>query len=488
MPLIELSNITKTYKTGELETPVLHGISLKIEQGEYVALMGLSGSGKTTLMNILGCLDRQTSGKYFLDGKEAGNLSLDERAIIRNKKISFVFQNFNLLPRTNSFNNVIIPLFYSDDPLSDKEVEKRSIDVLKKVGLDNRINHFPSQLSGGQQQRVAIARALITRPSLLFADEPTGNLDTKTSEEILNIFRELNESEGVTIILVTHDTNVANHAKRVITIKDGIIESDRISRPKKITPIFTISHNVSKTSNTLWRLKRTIHTAYTSLIRNIVRASLTTLGIIIGVSAVIAMMEIGKGSSTSIQETISSMGANSLLVLPGTTSSGGVSYGAGTSTTLTPEDAETISREAKYIRAVAPTVRTRTQIVFQNKNWIPAYIYGTTPSFLDVREWNLSLGSPFTERDVRNSNKVCILGQTIVRELFQNESPIGKEVRLNNVPFIVIGVLSFKGANMMGMDQDDILIAPWTTVKFRISAASLSSINSSSISSTDSIH
>lgn len=485
MPLIELKNIYKTYMIGEQETPVLKGISLEILQGEYVALMGTSGSGKTTLMNILGCLDRQTSGEYILDGYKVGTLSIDERAMLRNRKIGFVFQNFNLLPRTSALENVIMPLAYTAEHLSDTEGHKRAKDVLIKMGLEHRMNHEPSQLSGGQQQRVAISRALVTSPSILFADEPTGNLDSKTSEEVLEIFRELNEKDNVTIILVTHDENVARHAKRVVRIKDGLIESAGVPTVSQPAESFSVMEKLTPlrpSSGAFWRFKRLVHTAYKGLSRNVVRAALTALGIIIGVGAVIAMMEIGKGSASSIQSTISSMGANSLLILPGTASSGGVSYGAGSNTTLTPQDAEAILRECPAVRAAAPTVRARTQVVFQNKNWVPSYIYGTTPAFLDVREWGLSAGSPFTDRDVRNANKVCILGQTLVRELFQNESPIGQEVRLNNVPFIVIGVLSFKGANMMGMDQDDILIAPWTTIKYRVSGSSMASVNQSAAS------
>jgi macrolide transport system ATP-binding/permease protein len=382
-----------------------------------------------------------------------------------------------------------MPLTYTTENISDADGIKRATDVLIKMGLENRIHHEPSQLSGGQQQRVAIARALITHPSILFADEPTGNLDSKTSEEVLEIFKKLNEVDGVTIILVTHDENVARHAKRIIHIKDGQVESDGTSHSmeNKDIPL----SNVEKTSlapvhfgSAVWRFKRLLQTAYKGLSRNVVRAALTALGIIIGVAAVIAMMEIGKGSAASIQATMASMGANSLLILPGNASSGGVSYGGGSNTTLTPQDAEAVLRECPTVRAVAPTVRARTQVVYQNKNWVPSYIYGTTPSFLDVREWNLSSGVPFTDRDVRNANKICILGQTLVRELFQNESPIGKEVRLNNVPFIVIGVLSFKGANMMGMDQDDVLIAPWTTIKYRVSGSSLTNTNQSAAAAT----
>ncbi len=226
---------------------------------------------------------------------------------------------------------------------------------------------------------------------------------------------------------------------------------------------------------------RTLKMALRALRRNLMRAALTTLGIVIGVAAVIAMMEIGNGSSVAIQQTIASMGANNLLIMPGTASSGGVSFGAGSVVTMTPQDGDAILKECPAVGSVAPVVRARTQVVYGNHNWVPMYIYGTTPSFLEVRDWtNLAEGEAFTERDVRNSSKVCLLGQTLVRELFGGRSPIGKEVRVQNVAFKVIGVLQKKGANMMGMDQDDILLAPWTTIKYRVTGSSLANTNQSS--------
>ena len=225
MALIELENITKTYFLGEVDVPVLKGISLKIENGEYVALMGASGSGKSTLMNILGCLDRQTSGKYFFEGEELGMASGDRRAMIRNQKIGFVFQSFNLLARTSALENVIMPLAYTAGNLSHAERRRRGEAALAEVGLADRMHHHPSQLSGGQQQRVAIARALINRPPVLFADEPTGNLDTKTSIEVMDMFSRLNAS-GITVILVTHSDEIASYAKRQIRVKDGLVIDD----------------------------------------------------------------------------------------------------------------------------------------------------------------------------------------------------------------------------------------------------------------------
>jgi len=223
MELIELKNIHKTYQMGEISVPVLKGVSLTVGQGEFVALMGASGSGKSTLMHLLGCLDRPTSGEYWLEGEEVSRLSADERALLRNRKIGFVFQSFNLLPRTSALDNAAMPLTYTADNLSERESRCRAAEILERVGLRNRLDHEPSRLSGGEQQRVAIARALINRPPLLFADEPTGNLDSRTSAEVLRMFQQFNEDDGITIILVTHDAYVGQHAKRVIHIHDGVI-------------------------------------------------------------------------------------------------------------------------------------------------------------------------------------------------------------------------------------------------------------------------
>ena len=225
MDLIKLEDITKTYHLGEVDVPVLKGVSLEIGRGEMVALMGASGSGKTTLMNILGCLDRPTAGRYWLDGEEVSQISADARALARNKKIGFVFQSFNLLPRTSALENVMMPLSYTAAELSPRAARDQAAALLGRVGLGDRLDHEPSQLSGGQQQRVAIARALVNQPPILLADEPTGNLDSKTSVEILRMFQKLNEEEGITIILVTHDAGVAGHARRVIHVSDGRIVS-----------------------------------------------------------------------------------------------------------------------------------------------------------------------------------------------------------------------------------------------------------------------
>jgi ABC-type lipoprotein export system ATPase subunit len=226
MELLRLKDVYKTYHLGEIDLPVLKGISLSIERNELVALMGVSGSGKSTLMNIIGCLDHPTSGQYWLDGREISGASANERADLRNRMIGFVFQTFNLLSRTSALENVMMPIGYSADASTDREARQRAAELLKRVGLEDRMHHEPSQLSGGQQQRVAIARALINRPQFLLADEPTGNLDSKSSVEILRMFEELNREQHITILLVTHDPGVAEHAQRIIRIRDGVIGSD----------------------------------------------------------------------------------------------------------------------------------------------------------------------------------------------------------------------------------------------------------------------
>ena len=493
-PLVKVVNVVKTYHVGEVDVPVLKGVSAEIHQGEFVALMGASGSGKTTLMNILGCLDRPTSGEYWLDGVELSRINSDERAAVRNGKIGFVFQNFNLLARTTALDNVQMPLEYGSEKLPEHEREERARGLLERVGLADRMEHEPSQMSGGQQQRVAIARSLINNPMVLLADEPTGNLDSKTSKEIMQMFHRLN-AEGITIILVTHDPEVAANAHRVIHVKDGLISGDERSdqwktraaaaeaqpAPKKSTARPTVRHRIFA------MVPRTLRSAANSILRNKMRSGLTALGIIIGVSSVIAMMEIGKGSASAIQKTIASMGANNLMVFPGAAASGGNSWGVGSKLTLTPNDAEAIKRQSTSVAHVAPVVRVRSApVVYGNRNWVPQTTYGSTPDFLEIRDWTeMSEGEMFTDRQVTNGSQVCVIGQTVARELFQSESPIGKEIRMQNVSFKVLGVLTRKGANMWGMDQDDVVLAPWTTIKYRVSSTTMSGQNQTQATQVD---
>jgi putative ABC transport system ATP-binding protein len=229
--LIRIDHLTKVYELGEVEVQALRGVSVQVLKGEFVAIMGASGSGKSTLMNIIGCLDKPTKGTYVLEGIDVGKLSRDELAAIRNKKIGFVFQGFNLLSRTSALENVELPLFYSST--TNKARKARAIEAIERVGLGDRVHHYPNQLSGGQQQRVAIARALVNDPSIILADEPTGNLDSRTSVEVMGVFQELNNN-GITVILVTHEPDIASFAKRHIVFRDGKIRADKINPTPRI--------------------------------------------------------------------------------------------------------------------------------------------------------------------------------------------------------------------------------------------------------------
>ena len=506
MDLIRLENISKTYHLGEVDVPVLHGVSLTIKRGEMVALMGASGSGKSTLMNILGCLDRPSSGKFWLDGKEMSKLSPDERAVIRTEKIGFVFQNFNLLTRTTAIQNVLMPLDYSLRRPSEAQARQKALELLTLVGLGDRIDHTPSQMSGGQQQRVAISRSLINKPDLILADEPTGNLDSTTSVEILKMFQKLNE-EGITVLLVTHDPDVTKYAHRTIRIVDGLVAepaaesitetiTDHVTEPAALArepqPLAnargSVTGSVTGSAFLASLLPVTFRTAFRALRRNKLRSSLSTLGVIIAVAAVIAMTEIGEGSKEMLRKNISNMGTNTIMILPGATSMGGVSQGVGSSMTLTPGDAEEILRQCPAVHNVSPMVNTRAQIVYGNKNWNPDNINGTTPAYLDVGNWQLADGEMFSDSDVRNANKVCVVGNTIVQEVFSGDSPVGKDIRINNVSFRIVGVLARKGANMMGMDQDNLILAPWTTVKYRISSTTSTAASQSSSETSESVN
>ncbi len=322
--VIELVDLTKTYVLGEVEVHALRGVNLKIERGEFIAVMGASGSGKSTLMNMVGCLDRATSGRYILEGEDVAQLNESELAAIRSRRIGFVFQNFNLLSRTSALENVELPLFYS---AWTSDGESRAAELVKLVGLAGREQSHPNQLSGGQQQRVAIARALVNRPSILLADEPTGNLDSTNSAEIMEVLTKLNREQGITVIVVTHDPDVAAYADRVVTFRDGVIISDTrrdgagargVTGGKAAAQAPEVADRAASILDEAWTFaSMAVVAAGRAIKRNKLRAALTMLGIFIGVAAVITMVAVGDGARASVEAQINSLGTNLLIVVPG---------------------------------------------------------------------------------------------------------------------------------------------------------------------------
>ncbi len=382
--LIEIRDVTKRYLLGDVEVRALNGATLTISQGEFVAIMGASGSGKSTLMNIIGCLDKPTTGQYLLAGLDVSQLDEPTLATIRSRCIGFVFQSFNLLARASSLENVELPLFYSGFTA---EARSRAPHLLAQVGLNGREQSHPNQLSGGEQQRLAIARALINQPPILLADEPTGNLDSRNSAEIMEIIRKLHREQGLTVILVTHEVEVANYAERIVTFRDGVMISDRKLSQQRTggdlePPAQTIQPDqepVSETGNeALAFASMTIRAATRALRRNKMRAVLTMLGIFIGVAAVVAMVAVGEGARTSVEEKIRSLGTNLVIVLPGTTTSGGVRAGSGSNSRLTVQDAQAIGRDDPAVTMVAYFIHQAAQAVSGDRNW-STLVVGTTP-------------------------------------------------------------------------------------------------------------
>ncbi|MFH1904525.1 MAG: ABC transporter permease [bacterium] len=465
--MIELKNINKTYKTGKIGVQALRNVSLKITPGEFIAIMGPSGSGKSTLLHLLGFLDKPDSGSYYLGKKEVTNLTDDESAILRNRLAGFVFQQFHLLPRMTALENAELPLIYAGK----RHLKEKALHQIKAVGLTQRASHRPNELSGGEQQRTAIARSLVNEPLIIFADEPTGNLDTKSEEEIIAILKELNE-QGKTIVMVTHEKEIAQHAKRIIRMRDGKIISDEKIKTEneKISPnsvsipledILSESHSTVREAEFLDHIRQAVQ----AIVSHKMRSILSILGILIGVAAVIAMLALGQGAKESISQRLASLGSNLLVISPGSRRTHGVALEAGTITRFTLRDAEAITK-LPMLEKVSPTVRGRAQLVYGNKNW-NTQVYGTGVNYASMRASIPTVGRFFAEEELRMRQKVVLLGTTIVKEVFEDINPVGSTVRINRINFKVIGILPEKGATGWH-DQDDLVVIPITTAMYRL--------------------
>ncbi len=467
-PVIEIDNVEKEYQAGDTTFLALRGVSLRVNRGEFVAIIGPSGSGKSTLMNVIGCLDRPTRGEYRLAGHEVGALDTEGRAFVRGQMLGFIFQGFNLLARTSALENVEMPMIYRGVPGTERR--RRAVEALTRVGIGNKLDNTVTQLSGGQQQRVAIARALVTEPQLLLADEPTGNLDSRTTEEILTLLQTLNRERGLTIVMVTHDPEVAAKADRVITVRDGVVESDRVSderRPAAARPMAPLVAPDASGGSSMFAWFMAVRLALRALSRNKLRGGLTVLGILIGVAAVVTMSALGAGAKQQMEAQLATLGTNVLIVYPGATAAGGVRGAQGSSTRLTEDDARAITNEVYAVSAVAPMLQTNAQVVAEGRN-ASTRVIGTTPDYFVARAWSAASGTLFDTGDVRSATRSCVIGQTVRATLFDDGDAVGRSIRVGALPCTVTAVLTAKGQSGGGQDQDDVIIVPLSTYRAQI--------------------
>ena len=468
IPLIELRNIRRTFVTGGgVEVQALRGVDLKIYPGEFVAIVGQSGSGKSTLMNILGCLDRPSSGTYLFAGRDIKSFDADGLAWLRREAFGFVFQSYNLLGGATAEENVEVPAIYAGLPAAERR--QRAQALLTSLGLGQRMDHRPTQLSGGQQQRVSIARALMNGGKVILADEPTGALDSQSGVEVMALLENL-AREGHTVIIITHDAKVAAHADRVIEFRDGNILSDSghvegAVDPRKNAALRDLFLS-RREGNVLAGVSEAVRMALRSLRDNVFRTFLTLLGIVIGVASVVAILAIGEGGQAEILERISSIGTNMLNVQPQRLEG----QRGPPQSTLTFEDADAIMENIPNVLGAMPELQSSYTIRFQRQDHSTT-VTATSHQLPELRSWPLARGVFFTREDNDRYTAVAVLGATAAEALFpEGQDPLGEYILISNIPFQVIGVLTRKGGStgFGGGDQDDAVFVPFQTGALRL--------------------
>ena len=460
-PLLELKNVSRTYSSGGEPLTVLREVSLVIQSGEFVAIMGASGSGKSTLMNIIGCLDKPTVGTYSIRGIDAASLNGDALAALRRETFGFIFQRYNLMSDLSAVENAEVPAVYCG--MAKTERAAHASDLLRELGLGDRLEHHPSQLSGGQQQRVSIARALMNGGPVILADEPTGALDSQGGKEVMAILEKLH-SQGHTIIVVTHDSDIAAYAHRIVRIADGRITSDETQQKVEAG----IQAQTGQTGNDAGPgagiLGEALKMALRSLVHNRLRTALTMLGIIIGVASVIALMAIGNGAKQDVVERIQAMGTDLLTIMRGPPA---VRASAEIVTSFLPEDLPSIVGSQGVAMAI-PETNLSSLLRFGNQDLMVTAV-GTGENFPLVHDWPPQSGVFFSAEHVKRYAQVVTLGQTVVKNLFPDgTNPLGQYVLIGSAPFLVIGVLSSKGLTPRGDDMDNSVWLPYTTAGARI--------------------
>lgn len=463
--IIEIQNINKFFGEGENRVHILRDISISIEKGDFVSIIGQSGSGKSTLMNIIGCLDKATSGKYYIDGEEISGFSHDELSELRKKKFGFIFQRYHLLTSLNAQENVALPAIYAGVEYDERM--KRAEKLLDKLELSTKLKNKPNQLSGGQQQRVSIARALMNGGEIILADEPTGALDSKSGIRVMEILNQLHE-EGHTIILVTHDKGIANQANRVIEIKDGEIFNDT-----RLREIKKENQEDKKSVNDLKKNKfqvakdqffESFKMSVSAIVAHKMRSLLTMLGIIIGIASIVCVVAIGNGSQQKVLANISSLGTNTMDIFNG---EGMGSRFADRIKSLSTTDVDILEKQS-YVDSVTPNSSSSGTIVYQNQSY-SGNLKGVGADYFDVRGVTISSGRAFTKEDETDLTSVALIDENTQKSLFgENEDPIGKVILFNKKPLKIIGTVELN--NVIGMNSSELnVFAPYTVVMNKVS-------------------